>query len=334
MVEEYKEVVILGGGLAGSIMQVLLGKERACIIEQAPGFWQHKALFRFKVPELGLLLGLDLKEIVVYKGVYYRGKLYNKSNILFSNLYSLKVTDSLLNRSIMDLEAVTRWVFSKDSPGNFMSNQDFLAGEVTALGRGWVDYRINDEVLKERKGRLLCRIIVSTLPMDWVVNQGLFPAPIEGGLDFWSAPVWVYRGMFRSGFCDVYQTIYFPDSEFPVYRASIDPAGIIIESIRECSDQECLEVFVAFGLQGITLRSAKLELFIQKRGKIRPLQDEIRRSILYKLTNDFDIYSLGRFALWKNLKSDEILKDAVKIKKYIDSPILSQKYLERKEVIL
>jgi len=330
-----KKIVILGLGLAGSIMQAVLStweKEilnEICIIGDSK-YWDHKALFRFQNADLGALLGIDLIEIIVYKAIYYRGKVYTESNILFSNLYSLKTVEALIIKSIKDLTPRMRWL--PKTRGHFRESRinrgwiKVLPGRVSQVGLGWVSYEAED---CKGKGEIDCDTIISTLPMEFVVNcLGL---DLDERIKFKSSPIFIYRADFEPEFNELCQTIYFPDLEFPVYRASIDFKEIIIEAIRECKEEELLEVLGAFGLSKIHLPGkGTFDCFIQKYGKIKPLQDEVRQTLLYKLTTDYNIYSLGRFALWKNLKADEILQDAQKIKKYIESPVLSQKYFSRR----
>ena len=45
---------------------------------------------------------------------------------------------------------------------------------------------------------------------------------------------------------------------------------------------------------------------------------ETRKEFLYYLTREFNIYSLGRFATWKQIILDDVVDDANKIMKLIN----------------
>jgi len=118
--------------------------------------------------------------------------------------------------------------------------------------------------------------------------------------------------------CDVYQTIYFPESDLRVFRASITGDILIVESIMSedagfgASMNDGLELSVvlsAFGIWEMALNLEDLGVVKQQYGKIVPLPSEQRHAILYELTERFGVYSLGRFATWRNILLDDVAQD-------------------------
>ena len=57
----------------------------------------------------------------------------------------------------------------------------------------------------------------------------------------------------------------------------------------------------------------------QNNGKIVKMNDSIRKNFILQATLRYNIYSLGRLAIWKNIVLDDMYKDMLKIKKLMNS---------------
>ncbi len=57
----------------------------------------------------------------------------------------------------------------------------------------------------------------------------------------------------------------------------------------------------------------------QKFGKIVQVDEDYRRSIVVRLTEEFGIYSLGRYATWRPLLLDDVVKDIEVIERLMGS---------------
>jgi hypothetical protein len=55
----------------------------------------------------------------------------------------------------------------------------------------------------------------------------------------------------------------------------------------------------------------------QRYGKIVPLPAEPRRALLTRLTTQHGVYSLGRFATWRNVLLDDVVNDLAVIRKLL-----------------
>ena len=53
----------------------------------------------------------------------------------------------------------------------------------------------------------------------------------------------------------------------------------------------------------------------QRFGKIEPIADDERKSLLFRITHEHGVYSLGRFATWRNILLDDVVDDIVAIKR-------------------
>jgi len=55
------------------------------------------------------------------------------------------------------------------------------------------------------------------------------------------------------------------------------------------------------------------DAFGEKYGKIIPIMSSVRHALLLSISAQFGIYSLGRFATWRNILLDDVIHDAQRI---------------------
>jgi hypothetical protein len=127
-------------------------------------------------------------------------------------------------------------------------------------------------------------------------------------LDFHYAPITVE--LFRVPDCDVHQTVYFPDRSTALYRASITGGLLIAESVVKISAGTRRAPSAGFLQEvfGVPL-PVSIGTSEQRYGKIAPVDDAVRRALLARITQEYGIYTLGRFATWRNLLLDDLVKD-------------------------
>lgn len=334
------DITILGAGLAGTIMYSVLNKKATVIEKNSPNANSHHAVLHFRNPELGRVLDLEFKKIKVQKSIVYQGKHYDTSNLFFSNQYSLKILDTLTERSIRDLDEKERWVTTEATPYNhIIKNKRLMTdGLMTdgALFNHTVKHIAGNTIFvgqnKEPQFEIQADIIINTLPMPTVLN--LIGERCSANVKFEHSEIWVYIADLPEGLSEVYQTIYYPDVFYPIYRATLDKNKLIIEATEKCIEGYLKDVLEDFGLEGQQeITSSDFTESKQQFGKIKPLPENVRQSILNTLTVKYGIYSIGRFALWKNVRADDIYKDALMIKELIKIPKDAQRYLMRKEFV-
>lgn len=54
-------------------------------------------------------------------------------------------------------------------------------------------------------------------------------------------------------------------------------------------------------------------------GKIAPIKDDVRKDFIYTMTREYGIYSLGRFACWKQTLLDDVVDDCHVIHRLISA---------------
>ncbi len=284
---------IVGAGLAGLIAAHAWPSAR--ILEAAPQpRAAHRALLRFRTDAVAHLVGVEFRKVRVHKGIWADGA-YQDPAIRWANLYAQKVlgTGQLKgDRSIWSLDPVER----------FIAPDDLYEQLVAAVGDriAW-DTKVNFDGT--------AGTYISTAPMPVVLDQLRIPHPLK----FHRASITVWRCKLPGA--DLFQTIYFPERGLNVYRASITGDVMITECVGEFEEQDRLEVERAFGIH--LPGPSSMERVEQKYGKIAPVDDAVRKQLLFRLTHEHNIYSLGRFATWRNILLDDVVDDVTTIKKLL-----------------
>lgn len=310
---------ILGAGLSG-LLAACMFPEATVYERNSEDAQIHKALLRFRTSAVGDAVGIEFRPVQVHKGIWLDGK-FEPPSIRNANLYSKKVLDGrLMDRSVWNLEPVVRYIAPEEFPAMLREKC-----------KGRILYNNPIEATDFRSDVAT----ISTLPLNFALKMAANFDPItfglyEGELKFERWPIRVdrYRILKRS---DVYQTVYFPGEKTSVYRASITGDMVIVESIGKPSklDQAMDTWPEAFGLY--PGEYTQIDSVEQHYGKIEPIEnDALRKRMIFELTSKLNIYSLGRFAVWKNILQDDVLKDIFVIKKLLNSNIYDRKRISAK----
>lgn len=277
---------IVGAGLAGLI--AAHAWPRATVMEAAPApIANHRALLRFRTDAVSTLTGVPFRKVRVRKSIWHNNK-HCAADIRLANLYAQKVVGSLAgDRSIWNLEPVDR----------FIAPEDLYEQLVESVGPRIVwDTKADFEAMAATH-----KLLVNTAPLPVVLNA----MSIAHDVQFVRSPIKVMR--YRVKDADVFQTVYFPSPHHSVYRASITGNLLIVEHADGEENGEWQDdVAAAFGL---CTRPEYIDTRDQRYGKIVPVDDVWRKQTLFALTNRFNIYSLGRFATWKNILLDDVVHD-------------------------
>lgn len=305
---------IIGAGMAGCIAAIL--NPTATVIEGSPTRpYNHKAVLRFKSRKISDLVGVEFDSIKVHKSIFYKGQHYSECNPMFANMYSRKVVDRLSDRSIWKLDEVERFI----APDDFHTR---LLERLENEGRVKYGEKINhiSNTAIKTLGNIFPRTgcVISTAPIKFMPS--ITGINLKEKVDFCFKEILTIHGkVFNS---NVHQTIYYPEFEFPVYRATLTGEKLIVE-FKQGDWSKNKKVFLGIVLEsfGLYPNQVEFEEFfnIQRFGKIYPISDQVRKKIIFDLTDKLEIYSLGRFAIWKNILLDDVLDDLFKIQKLIQS---------------
>ena len=282
---------IVGAGLAGLLAAHAWPHARVFEAMERPRA-THRALLRFRSASVARLTGIDFRRVQVRKGIWSEGD-FRAPSIRLANLYARKVLreDRLTGeRSIWNVEPVERFI----AP-------DTLYEQLIDAVRDRIEW---GTAFTPPAGS------VSTIPMPSLLAL----LGIEHSIQFVRAPITVFR--FSIPRADIFQTVYFPDHDTSIYRVSITGNTLIAEFAAQTEALHGSDLFMieqAFGIDASNLVCR--EMVEQRFGKIEPIADDERKSLLFRITHEHGVYSLGRFATWRNILLDDVIDDIVAIKR-------------------
>jgi len=308
---------IFGSGMAGLLAASVLRRHEPVVYEAQDSLPNnHAALLRFRSQAVSEATGIPFREVDVIKGIVIQNELCSETTIEANNRYSRKVTGKILSRSSVNLAPSKRFI----APPNFIEQ----------CSRG-ADIRFGNRIgltnLKPSDGSP----IISTLPMPVLMDIVGWPEDQRPDFDF--LPIWSYSFDIPIE-CDVYQTVYFPDEFRSYYRASITGNKFILEFIERPVDTEIageLSIHLLKKFFGIDIPiRPEGELKFQKFGKLQPADEEKRRNFIIAMTEQHNIYSLGRFATWRQILLDDVVNDIKVISQFIDNKTAYERMLKAK----
>lgn len=291
--------MIVGAGLTGLI--AAHAWPQALVVEAVSGpTGSHHALLRFRSDAVARLTGVEFRRVTVRKGIWSCGT-FQEPNLRLANLYARKVLGErrlTAERSIWRVDAAERFI----APDDLYEQLVDAVGDRIVWGEPYTPTRRD------------AAWVVSTAPLPVMLEL----CPLDGVEDldaqFCRTAIRVRR--WRAPRVDLFQTVYFPDPETPLYRASITGSLLIVEEVIRfgLAEPEPLRwIEDAFGLDVADMDP--LDDAQQSYGKVDPLPDDLRKRLLYGLTTQHGIYSLGRFATWRNILLDDVVNDIAVIKR-------------------
>jgi hypothetical protein len=300
-------LVILGAGLAGTIASSAFRGYNPTVYEAKPDVGaldNHKAVMRIRDPEVGNLLGCNLKPIKATKEVWFKGQLHQQASIQMNNLYSQKAYGCIGRRSLNSLGTVDRYLIE----GTVKPVHCEYGKVVTHIDAGKIHFSTGSHRTKS-----MYDICISTIPMPTL----LMTLYGEYSDVFKTEEIYVCEYKLYDIKSTVHQTIYFPEEQYPMYRATLQNDKLIVEAIEGFGEQHEGIIAEAFGLKRTDFSHESDTT--QKAGKLIPIDEDVRLSTIYKLTNDHNIYSFGRYAIWKAIRTDHLLKDIDLIKRMMNA---------------
>jgi hypothetical protein len=265
----------------------------------------HTAVLRFRDDRISKFLNVPFKEVKINKGISYENKIYSNSNLKLSNMYSQKVTGKILDRSINNLSPDIRYIAPADLMDHLVYGLDIEYG---------VD--INSKVFENPDTPTLsyCKMpdLMDKLGMD---------KP-----EFSFSPVYTLNAKIEDPECEVYQTLYYPGHE-NYYRASITGNQLIVEYIDHSDEieEDIKTIMNDFGFLDYKVSEVKLNTIPV--GKMSPINEKLRKDFIYKLTNDYNVWSFGRNGIWKSITLDRLFDDIHKIDRMITNGLYHRNQL-------
>lgn len=305
------KVAIIGAGHAGLLAANMLRNQADVTVFEAADALpdNHHALLRFRSEAVARVVNIPFERVEVTKMIMYHTGLYAVTNPMFNNMYSNKVTNGRMisKRSISDLSPVTRWI----APPNLSMLMSI--GINIKFGKPFNYADLVDEGFQA---------IISTIPMSrMLVDYMSVKEADQIGCTFESYPVYTFTG--RSDALNVHQTFYIPDTDTMAYRVSFVGNRIIAECTGPSEERagtvlsRIVQTLTHLTPQQSSVYDASAKL--QRLGKLVPIDEDVRRSYITMLTDEYHIYSLGKFATWRNILLDDVVHDVEMIMSMISS---------------
>lgn len=285
-------IKILGSGLAGCLAAVMFPK--SIIYEPREKTAIHKAVLRFRSDQISKVTGIPFKKVKVYKGIWHNGAPVQLAPKYICR-YAMKVSSKITARSIIHQETVDRYIAPDDFHSQILDTMNIV-------------YNTNAQLILENASHH----IISTIPLPVTCNLLNITIPVNTMI---GSNIYINR--FSIVDCDIHMTNYYTGTDTSIYRASIVGDTLITESTFPLLPGDIDNIKASFGIDGIPIKLL-LQDFKQSNGKIMEFDTQQRKDIIYKLTKDHNVYSLGRFATWRNIIMDDVYKDIEVIKSIIN----------------
>jgi hypothetical protein len=286
--------VIVGAGMAGLLAGAMLRSEVQAIMEKQPSLPNnHSAVLRFRSRVVSDVLNIPFQEVSVMKAAHpWRNPVADAMS------YSLKTNKTATLRSVVSAngEVSRRYIAPFDLIERMYRCQQAPV---------WFNQGPRPEDWANRRRT---HTYISTIPMPSLMKiLGWKPAS-----EFQAQPGQNIVARLKG--VDAYCSLYVPDPEFPGARISITGSELIVE----CYDnQERTEDHWRFwldrALELVGLTKDNLLQWRVKRqdyAKILPIDEEERKRFILWASEEFGIFSLGRFATWRpGLLLDDVVND-------------------------
>lgn len=307
MVDNIADIVIIGSGVAAVVATRIGASLPIVAYSAAPpssAIDNHHAVLRLKDSSSATVLGCRAVRVMAHRMALHCGKLIEHSDVGANNEYSIKVYGELRDCSILHLGRVERYLISPPAvPSGVCKFKQRLVGLSLA------DRTLTFEDTDTREvSSVRYRWCISTIPMPVMARLAGVPCSAS----FICLPIGVRRYTLhtRSSIC---QTLYVPSRDYQTYRITIHNQEVMVEHVISGHPYQESEVEDLIGWLGVGIKDLELvSSHIQEFGKIIPIEEMVRKRIMYQLTSKANVVSLGRYATWKSLRVEDVVEDAVK----------------------
>ena len=302
-------VAIVGSGLAGLLAANLLSHRDPYVYERQfklPN--NHSAVLRFRTSLIGDALNIPFKEVTLIKSsAPWKNPVADALAYSHKNTGTFSSDRSIIKGDVSD----KRWI----APPNLIG----LMAARLLPHRIYFNYTYNFQEPSSKDPNNPTPI-VSTIPMPILMQELEYPHLDK--VDFRYSNGFNIKAKIKG--CNAYVSLLVPHPDIPFSRVSITGDEIIIETHSQ-QEEEFPNTFaemnmsVAIDLLGIDhKRITDITAHRQRYSKINKIDEDIRKDFIFWATDNFGIFSLGRFATWRpGLLLDDLVKDIRLIDKWM-----------------
>ena len=304
------DAIILGGGVSGLLMAQRLKRNfpgiDVCIVDkpnaQIHPFHLHRPI---DLPSLSELTPAKFKVNI------YNGKVFKTTPTIDDiNSYALKTFDRLQITNVNNVEDQVIYPVHKD---------EFI--EAVSKGIKVEHGDIQSVDLKTKRVATMTDMyeyhyLISTIPLNVLLD--LAGCEYEN-VGFASNPFYV--GGVAMEATNMYQMVYNTDSEHHLTRATLLNDRLFLESFAPKPSSRDFDWI--WNLYGVELPASFKQL---TPGRIHPLPNKVRKPLLHWLTEEHDVFTLGRFGAWTFKVTNDVWEDTEFISNLIYAKAQAKNY--------
>ena len=306
-------MIIIGAGMAGLLAGGMIRDQKVTIYESAQNVPNnHSAVLRFRSSIVGDALGIEFKPVQMLKCVDAW-----RNPVADSLAYSLKCNGKATLRSILSANAETQTRYI--APMNLIS---LMAERINGTIKFNSETTLN--MLDESD-----EPVISTIPMLTLMKMLNYPDiphfkfvhgyNINAAIENMDAYATVYVPSPDYGFNRVSATGYRMTMEYSLPKHTPHDISAITDSL--INNTEMLRSISHLGAKILGIEEpifGSIGVSSQKYSKILPIDEKIRRHFIMWASENYNIYSLGRYATWRpGLLLDDLVNDVRVIQKII-----------------
>ncbi len=318
--ESTVDTLIVGAGLSGLMMGYLLHNRSHLIIESAKTlnfdigtpFYLHAPLD---------WLPTSWKEIDVHHHCWDGERFYRIPSLKMMNDYSRKIVGKIVDTSLKFMDGEIKRGFIPELGGAGQVLRDLFEETKNDLLLGaslnHLDSETKTAYILAPSGAIRIvhyKNLISTIPLPALLKM----LKIEFNHKFVADPITTFFiAVPPSEALDSFQVVNITSKHNQFYRASLMGNTIIMETMVDDDDniQEIVARETAEDIWGVKLLNQQITKSIVRPGKFHPVDLTARKQLLARLSGEFGIYCLGRYATWSYKRIDHIAQDAQTILK-------------------
>jgi len=317
MADNYEiNTVIIGGGISGLLMGYVLKEYDYTILEQASEssiitgapFYLHKPID---------WLPTKWKRIEVHKNCWDGKWFVRTPNIGHMNDYARKITGKIHDTSLKFMDGGIEEGYLPVGGNSSRVIKDLLdANErhvqyscrVTEILPAKKVIKLNKE---DKEYTIHYSNLISTIPLPVLLRM----LNLEIDFTFKADPILTsaYK-VTENEAVDAYQIIYVTTPKLKPYRVSLMHNTIFVEAMVPMDEDENRNLIkMVWGFEN----PKHIETKSVSPGKFHPIERNKRKILLARLTSDYGIYCIGRYAVWAYKRLDHLADDAMELVKII-----------------
>ena len=310
------KTLILGSGVSGMVMghllkddYLILEKNQDLRLDTGAPFYLHEPIE---------WLPLQWKTVDVHEAVWDGNAFYRQPTLGMLNSFARKITGKVIDTSLKFMDGRLKRGFFPES-GN--TSDIFVALHNSVKDRLQLNYEVS-EIYPEEKILVAMNdnspvnykydVLINTLPLPRLLSL----LKKEHSFNFKADPV--YIEIFKvpeEETIEVYQVVYIANRYSDAYRACLYNGTIYVEFMEPSKTASETVIEQIWGFK----HCSKIFDGWLKPGKFHPVEKMRRKALLGELTSKWNIYCLGRYAVWDYKRLEHIAQDALDIQKIIQA---------------